>query len=141
MLDARTFERLIVVSFLVVAILLPGCASTGSQIQRVPENGYEETNNYRFQAEVHMDEDSTCQQIRVRVEALNKLYLREKPPARLQLFDDDCQRPIQFDRVNYLSEETGAPVSLEGSDVERFWSENERLQHELMGWLSRAGVI
>lgn len=142
MLHVRTLPQLpVVFSLVAAALLLQGCGGAGSQVQHVPENGYEQTSNYQFQARMHTDADSTCQQLVVRVEALNKLYLKEKPPSRLQLFDDDCEQPIEFNRVHYVSEETGEPVSLDGSEMTRFWSENERLQHELMGWLARAGLI
>ena len=122
-------------------LALQGCSGSGLRVQHVPKDGYGQTTNYQFQARVHADESGACKMMTVRVKALSKRYVRGAPPPRLQLFDDDCMSPLRFERVNYLSEETGERVNLHGPDVIRFWSENVRLENELVGWLWRAGVI
>jgi hypothetical protein len=107
----------------------------------VPEDGFAQTINYEFQAEVHDDESGKCRMMVVHVRALNKVYSRGEPPSRLQLFDDDCKSPLRFERVQYVSMETGEQVRLHGSAAARFLADYSRLVDELVGWLWRAGVI
>lgn len=141
MRKARILDGLFVALPLMLTVLLQGCAGAGSQVLRVPPEGYDQTTNYQFQAQVHADAQGTCQQLVVRVKALNKLYTQDAPPSRLQLFDDDCEYPIQFERVQYLSRQTGENVRLVGAEIDHFWGENVRLQNELMAWLWREGVV
>ena len=122
-------------------LLLQGCGSPWLRVQHVPEDGFAQTTNYQFQARVHADEEGACRMMTVRVRALSKRYVKGAPPPRLQLFDDDCASPLRFERVHYLSEETGGRVNLHGTDVARFWGDHARLENELVGWLWRAGVI
>ena len=121
--------------------LFQGCAKTWLRVQQIPENGYARTINYQFQAQVHADSLGACERMVVRVRPLNKRYTKGAPPSRLQLFDDDCMSPVRFERVQYLSEQTGEPVSLHGPEIFRFWGDNVRLEGELIEWLWREGVI
>lgn len=108
-------------------------------VRHVPENGYEETLNYRFRATVHADSLDNCRTMSVEVRPINKVYRGGAPPSRLQLFDDDCRDPVRFERAQFITE-SGEPVRLSGSEVNRFLSDFVRLEDELMGWLWRAGV-
>ena len=121
--------------------LFQGCGETWLRVQQIPENGYGQTINYQFQAQVHADSLGACERMVVRVRPLNKHYTRGAPPSRLQLFDDDCMSPLRFERVQYLSEQKGGQVNLHGPEVIRFWSDNVRLENELIEWLWREGVI
>ena len=139
----RTSEALLAWVILVGTglLLLQGCAEPWLRVQQVPENGYGRTINYQFQAQVHADSLGSCERIVVRVRPISKRYTKGAPPARLQLFDDDCMSPVRFERVQYLSEQTGEHVNLHGPEIFRFWSDNTRLENELIGWLWREGVI
>ena len=106
----------------------------------LPENGYEHTINYQFQATIRSDAEGECKQLIVRVRPLNKMYSGNQPPDRLQLFDDDCQRPLRFERINYIERETSEPVRLSGPEVYRFWNEHSKIEGEMIEWLWRAGV-
>jgi hypothetical protein len=123
-------------------LLVQGCASSNSgSFRQVPENGYEHTTNYRFQAQVHTDAQNRCQRIVIRVRAVNKVYTRgQQPPYRLQLADEDCNSPVRFENARYISEE-GTIVQLSGNEVDRFLGENTQLENELISWLWREGVI
>lgn len=135
-------ELRLALPLLLVGLLMQGCLGSGFQARQVPENGgFDQTRSYQFQALVHTDSDGVCQRRMVRVKPLSKLYTKVDPPPRIQLFDDDCERPLEFERAQYVSNETGENVSLSGPEVARFWSENGRLQNELVGWLWRSGVI
>lgn len=107
----------------------------------MPVDGFAQTINYEFQAEVHDDESGKCRKMVVHVKPLNKVYWKQEPPARLQLFDDDCSSPLRFERVQYISTGTGGHVRLHDSDVVRFLADHSRLEDELVGWLWREGVI
>ena len=125
-----------------LVFVLQACSGPWLQVRQVPENGYEQTLHYQFQAQVHGDSLGACKMLVVRVKALNKVYTRgDAPPPRLKLFDDDCMSPLRFERVHYLSKETGEPVRLSGPAVIHFLSEHIRLEDELIGWLWREGVI
>lgn len=124
---------------LLLAGALPACAGSAFTINQVPENGYDRTLNFQFQAQVHQDEDGRCKQIVVRVRPLNKMYWKKPPPDRLQLFDDDCLSPVRFERVNYLARD--GMVQLSGVEVNYFWSENFRLEDELVSWLWQKEII
>lgn len=126
---------------LVLGFLLQACSGPWLRVRHVPEDGFDQTLNYQFQAQVHADSLGECRMIVVRVKALNKMYSKEEPPSRLQLFDDDCMSPVRFERVQFLSNETGEPVRLSGTEVIHFFSDYHRLEDELMGWLWRAEVI
>ncbi len=128
-------------SVLVLGVVLQACSGPWLRVEHIPENGYDRTLNYQFQAQVHADSLGECRSIVVRVKALNKMYSREEPPSRLQLFDDDCMSPVRFERVQFVSKETGEPMRLSGTEVVHFLSDYHRLEDELMGWLWRAGVI
>lgn len=139
MAKARSLGGLI--TLCLVAFLLQACASSsGGSVRQVPENGYEQTQNYQFQAQVHSDSLGRCQRIVVRVEAQSKLYTRGKPPSRLQLVDEDCMSPVRFESARYLSDR-GNVVQLSGIEVDNFLGRNTRLEDELIGWLWREGVI
>lgn len=131
-----TFPALIFCASLVMA----GCSGAGFQVQQLPPNGYDQTLNYQFQAQVYSNAEGECMRMTVRVKALNKVYWKKPPPERLQLFDDDCMSPLRFERVQYYSADDAALVRLVGIEVSRFWSEYFRLEDELMGWLWREGV-
>ena len=124
-----------------IGLSLQGCSDPWLRMHRVPENGYEQTRNYQFQAQVHADESGECKMMVVRVRPLNKLYSKGEPPSRLQLFDDDCMSPLRFERAHYISKQTGGQVNLHGSEMVHFWSDNVRLESELIEWLWREGVI
>lgn len=124
-----------------LVLLLQACSGSGLHVKELPESGYAKTINYQFQAAVHFDSLGTCRQMSVRVKPISKGYAYDKPPDRLQLFDDDCTRPVKFDRVQYLSNRTGELVRLSGIDLEVFWDEFARLQFELMDWLFQEGAI
>ncbi|MEM8486675.1 MAG: hypothetical protein AAF564_14070 [Bacteroidota bacterium] len=109
-------------------------------MHQVPENGYEQTLNYQFQAQVHADEKGECQKIVIRVKPINKVYWKTPPPQRLQIYDDDCMAPVRFERLQYLAR-SGGMVRLNGIELSRFWSEQFRLEDELIGWLWREGII
>lgn len=123
-----------------VAMLLPACSGHGYRMQEVPEQGYEQTLNYQFQAQVFSDEEGECKRVVVRVRPLNKGYVTEPPPNRLQLIDEDCFRPIQFERAQYLSRQNGGLVRLNGPEVANFLGSQVRLSNELYDWLWRAGI-
>ncbi len=120
---------------------MQACSGPWLRVRHVPEDGYQQTINYQFQARVHDDDDGICRMMVVRVKALNKMYSKQEPPPRLQLFDDDCASPLRFERVQYVATETGEHVRLSGTDVVRFLSDYSRLEDELIGWLWREGVI
>ena len=124
---------------LVLAGFLPACAGSGFTVSQVPDNGYDRTLNYQFQAQVHADPDGVCKQIVVRVRPLNKVYWKEPPPDRLSLYDDDCLSPVRFERVHYLAKD--GLVRLSGVEVNYFWSENFRLEDELVSWLWQKEII
>ncbi|HEY6209545.1 MAG TPA: hypothetical protein VIW28_10835 [Gemmatimonadales bacterium] len=107
----------------------------------MPEDGFSQTLNYEFRAEVHDDESGRCRMMVVHVRALNKVYSKQEPPPRLELFDDDCNSPLRFERVQYISMETGQQVRLHGTAAGRFLADYSRLVDELVGWLWREGVI
>ena len=110
-------------------------------MQQVPHNGYASTIHYRFQAQVYKDNDGECKRMVIRVRPLNKVYWREAPPDRLQLFDDDCLNPVRFERATFITIDTREPVQLFGPELNNFWSTQYRLQDELIGWLWREGVL
>lgn len=141
MCKACSLDGLLLVILPILAVLLPACTGTGLQVRHVPKDGYDKTTNYQFQARVHADSLGQCQMLTVRVKALSKIYSKGEPPPRLKLFDDDCMSPVRFERVHFISKENGGQVRLSGSDVAHFWSENARLEDELIGWLWRAGAI
>jgi hypothetical protein len=126
---------------LVLSVSLQACSGPWLRIRHVPEDGFAQTINYEFQAEVHDDESGTCRMMVVHVKALNKVYWKQEPPFRLQLFDDDCNSPLRFERVQYVTTEGGEPVRLHGTDVVHFLADYSRLEGELVGWLWREGVI
>ncbi len=138
-LDAR--PGYLVAFLLVLGLFLQACSGGRLYIRSVPDEGYGQTTNYQFQARIHADSVGTCTKMVVRVRPVNKLYLRGRPPSRLQLFDDDCIRPLRFERVNYVSERTGEAVRLSGPDVAQFFSNHFRLENELIAWLFDEGVI
>jgi len=107
----------------------------------VPEDGFAQSINYEFKADVHDDERGRCRMMVVYVRAINKVYSKEEPPPRLELFDDDCNSPLRFERVQYISMDTGEQVRLSGTHVVRFLADYSHLMDELVGWLWRAGVI
>ena len=125
--------------FLGFALFLQACSGPGLTMRQVPENGYQRTLNYQFQAQVHADLDGTCKMMIVRVKPLNKMYGENEPPPRLQLFDDDCLSPLRFERVQYLS--GSGYVRLSGVDVGRFLGDNFHLESVLIEWLCNEGVI
>ena len=127
--------------YFTLTVMLQACSGPWLRVRNVPENGYAQTLNYQFQAQVHADENGVCRMMTVRVKPLNKVYSKQEPPDRLQLFDDDCSSPLRFERVQYISRETGKQVRLSGVEVSRFLSDYSRLEDELVGWLWRAGVI
>ena len=127
---------------LVSVCLLPACSGSGLKMREVPDTGnYEQTLNYQFQAKVFADKEGDCQKLVVRVRPINKVYWKEAPPSRLQLFDDDCMSPVRFERVEYLSRKGAGLVRLSGAEVNYFWSEQFRLEDELIGWLWQKGII
>ncbi|MGH8223632.1 MAG: hypothetical protein ACREQZ_11730 [Woeseiaceae bacterium] len=128
-------------SLLFVFVAMQACSGAWLRVRYVPEDGFAQTINYEFQAEVHDDEGGRCRMMVVHVKALNRAYAKQEPPPRLQLFDDDCDSPLRFERVQYISMETGEQVRLHGSDVRRFLADHSRLEDELVGWLWREGVI
>ena len=137
----RALVGLLIAAFLVLAFSIQACSGPWLQVRHVPENGYAQTINYQFQADVHDDDSGNCRMMVVRVKAINKMYSKQEPPPRLQLLDDDCTSPLRFERVQYLSRETGEHVRLSGIEVVRFLSDYSRLEDELIGWLWREGVI
>ena len=118
--------------------VLQACSGPWLQVRQVPEDGYEQTLHYQFQAQVHGDAEGNCKRMVVRVKAFNS---KVDPPPRLQLFDDDCMSPVRFERAQYVSKETGEHIRLSGPAVFHFLSDHIRLEDELIGWLWRAGVI
>lgn len=124
-----------------LALFLPACSGSGLRMQQVPHNGYDHTINYRFQAQVYTDEDGECKRFVVRVRPINKVYWKQPPPDRLQLYDDDCLNPVRFERASFISPHTREPVQLYGPELTGFWSQQFRLEDELIGWLWRAGVL
>jgi hypothetical protein len=133
--------RSLIAPFLLLSVSIQGCSGPWLRVRHVPEDGFAQTLNYEFQAEVHDDESGRCRMMVVHVKALNKVYSKQAPPARLQLFDDDCNSPLRFERVQYVSMETGKQVRLHDTDVVRFLADYSRLENELVGWLWREGVI
>ena len=136
----RKSVGILVVSF-VLAVSLPACSGSGFVVHTVPENGYGHTLNYQFQAQVQTDDEGKCTKFSVRVKALNKVYWKTPPPDRLQLFDDDCLSPVRFERAHFISRETRGPVQLYGPELTYFWSEQYRLEDELISWLWEKGII
>lgn len=132
---------LLIATLLILAAALQACSGPSLNVRHVPADGYVSTINYQFQARVHDDSDGNCKMMQVRVRALNKMYSRQEPPPRLQLFDDDCVSPLRFERVQYVDKDTGEQVRLHGTDVNRFLGDYSRLEDELIGWLWREGVI
>ncbi len=128
---------------LLVAVVIGGsaCSGSGLRMREVPANGYEHTLNYKFQAQVYSDDNGRCQRMVVRVRPINKVYWKKPPPDRLQLFDDDCLTPVRFERIQYLSRERKGMERLSGPQVAYFWSENFRLQDELISWIWREDVL
>jgi hypothetical protein len=131
----------LIASFLVLSVSIQACSGPWLRVRHVPEDGFAQTINYQFQAQVHDDESGKCRMMVVHVKALNKVYSKQEPPPRLQLFDDDCTSPLRFERVQYVSMETGKQVRLHDADVVRFLADYSRLADELVGWLWREGVI
>ena len=132
-----------VLSGLLFAILFGFAACSGPwlQVRQVPEEGYEQTLHYQFQAQIHDDADGQCKMLAVRVKPFSTFYRAGQLPPRLELYDDDCMSPLRFERVHYISIETGEHIRLSGSAVIQFLSEHIRLEDELIGWLWRQGVI
>lgn len=141
MYTQRTSGEHLFIAILALTIFLPACGRTWLSVRQVPENGFEQTLNYQFQARVHSDEDNKCEQLTVEVKAINKMYSEGEPPPRLQLYDDDCQSPVRFERAQYVSKDTGEHIWLSGPEVGRFLGGFKNLENELVGWLWRAGVI
>ncbi len=127
--------------FLVIALSLGvvHCSGSGLQHRQLPEDQYAQTLNFQFQAQIFEDGEGRCKSFSVRVRPVNKLYLRDAPPDRLQIFDDDCLSPVLFERVQYVSD--GGVVLLSGSEVSRFMSTHFRLESELVGWLWQEGIL
>ena len=128
-----------VITLFTFALLFSACGSAGLRVQHVPDHGYEQTLNYQFQAQVFRDAAGQCRKLIVRVRPLNKIYWRAPPPERLQMYDDDCLSPVRFERVHYLASD--GLIRLNGIEVSYFFSENFRLEDELIGWLWRSGII
>ena len=127
--------------FLIILLpVLGSCKGPGFSVTQLPENGYAQTINYQFQATIRSDTKGDCKQLIVRVRPLNKMYSGNQPPDRLQLFDDDCNRPLRFERINYIERGTNEPVRLSGPEVNRFWSDYSRIESEMIEWLWRAGI-
>ncbi len=127
---------------LFIAGLLSACSGASDLVMReVPVNGFAQTLNYEFQAQVYENAQGQCKRMTVRVKPLNKVYWRTPPPDRLQLFDDDCYSPIRFERIQYIAGNAGGVVRLSGPQLNLFWSEQFRLQDELLGWLWRQGIM
>jgi hypothetical protein len=137
----RDIIRLLIASSLGLSVSLHACSPPWLRVRHVPEHGFAQTLSYEFQADVHDDERGRCRMMVVHVRALNKVYSKQEPPPRLQLFDDDCISPLRFERLQYVSMETGEHVRLHGNNVVRFLAAYSRLEDELIGWLWRAGVI
>lgn len=136
----RLFSVLLVAG--VLAVSLSACGgSSWLSVRRVPEDGFAQTLNYQFQAQVHADSLGNCHMLIVEVKPLNKVYNEGEPPPRLKLFDDNCNSPVRFERAQYVSRETGESVRLTGPQVGRFLDSFARLENELVGWLWRAGII
>lgn len=133
-------NRLYIVLLLSIGANLSACKGPGFTVTNVPENGYEQTINYQFQATIRADADGECQQLIVRVRPLSKMYSGNQPPDRLQLYDDDCDQPLRFERINYIERETSEPVRLSGPEVYRFWIDYSKIEGEMIEWLWRAGV-
>ena len=136
----RIFDGFLIAFLLVCAALLPACSEPWLRVQHVPENGFHRTLNYQFQAQVHADSLGHCKKLVVHAKPLNKMYREEPIPARLRLMDDDCRSPVRFERVQFISNETGAAVRLSGHAAIEFLNQHYRMENELMGWLWRAGV-
>ena len=138
----RTSRALGGLLFAILFILfLQACSGPWLQVRQVPEDGYEQTLHFEFQAQVHGDSLGNCKMMVVRVKAHSKVYSEAVLPPRLQLFDDDCISPVRFERVHYISRETGEHIRLSGPAVIHFLSDHIRLEDELIGWLWRAGII
>ena len=131
--------RILVLLPTAACALIVGCSGPSLQLQQFPDNGYAQTLNYQFQAQVHTDSEGRCKKMSVRVRPLNKVYWKEPPPERLQLFDDDCMSPVRFERIHYINNE--GIVQLSGPEITQFWSSYFRLEDELVGWLWREGII
>lgn len=128
-------------AILLVFAFVQACSGPWLRVRQVPEDGYEQTLHFQFQAQVHSDSLGTCKRMMVRVKVLTKVYAQEQLPPRLQLFDDDCISPLRFERVRYVSLQTGEQVRLSGSAVIHFLSDYTRLEDELIGWLWREGIM
>jgi hypothetical protein len=137
----RALDGPLIPAFLFLSVSLQACSGPWLRVRHVPQDGFAQTITYEFRAEVHDDEGGRCRLLVVHVRALNKVYSKGEPPPRLQLFDDDCKSPLRFERVQYISMETGEQVRLHATEVVRFLAEYSRLMDELTGWLWRAGVI
>ena len=133
--------RSLIAPFLLLSVSIQGCSGPWLRVRHVPEDGFAQTINYEFRADVHDDESGRCHRIVVHVRALNKVYSKQEPPPRLQLFDDDCNSPLRFERLQYVAMDTGEHVRLHDTAVRRFLANYSRLEDELVGWLWREGVI
>ena len=130
------------IGIIMLAVLVQACsAGPGFKRTQVPSNGYDHTLNYQFQAQVFADSEGDCQRIVVKVKPLNKVYWKTPPPDRLQLFDDDCNSPVRFERIQYLGEQGEGLRRLSGIEITYFWSDQFRLQDELISWLWDEGII
>ncbi|MFK7844658.1 MAG: hypothetical protein AB8G77_05100 [Rhodothermales bacterium] len=128
---------------LLILCILPACAGgkAGLKMHAVPYNGFDQTLNFQFQAQVFKTDEGECKRMVVRVKPLNKVYWKTPPPDRLQLYDDDCLSPVRFERLQFLSRESGGLQHLAGPEINFFWSEHFRLQDELVGWLWSSEIL
>lgn len=124
------------VGLLILACLtITACASTKDRGDslfplRYPENGYEHMQNHKIAITIQGDSLNGCRSMHIDVEPVNKLYMRQQPPMRLQLWDDDLARPIMMDRAKYVTRRGG--VRMIGQDqMPRFFSKYYRLENEL----------
>lgn len=127
-------------ALLIFIAILTSCKGPGYTTTFLPENGYTKTLNYQFKATIRSDAEGECKQLTVRVRPLNKMYSGNQPPDRLQLFDDDCNQPLRFERISYIERRTSQPVRLSGTEVYQFWSAYSRIEGEMIEWLWRAGL-
>lgn len=124
-------------------IFLTGCKSSefsnkkiSHKTVEIPENVWARTINYKFKLRVKVSlPDSTCQNYRVEVQPLNKLYMGDKPPTKLYLYDDDCRRPLRFDRMRYLDNE-GWHFA-DHTMLHRMGVDTEKIIFEVTSWLFR----
>lgn len=127
--------------FLGLSLFLASCTGAGFSLKEYPSDGFERTLSYQFRAKVYNNQEGQCQRIVVEVKALNKVYLRGAPPERLRLYDDDCMSPVRFEQVKYLSTDEGGLIQVTGMDVTYFWSENFKLENELLEWLWQNNIV